>query len=91
MKRMRKRVEVNLEDLDRVLDQAREVPLSEPDYDKLKGALHALVEMLAKPRSTEKTSSVLEHPQPSPAGRAIPICPRGTDAMADQPLPAHGK
>ena len=77
MKRMRKRVEVNLEDLDRVLDQAREVPLSEPDYDKLKGALHALVEMLAKPRSTEKTSSVLEHPQPSPAGESHTDLPEG--------------
>jgi hypothetical protein len=29
-------VDVNLEELDRVLDHAREVPLSEPDYDKLK-------------------------------------------------------
>jgi hypothetical protein len=36
----RPRMDVNLEELDRVLDQAREAPLSEPDYDKLKGALH---------------------------------------------------
>jgi hypothetical protein len=36
----RKRVEVNLEELDRVLDHAREAPLSEPDYDKLKQATH---------------------------------------------------
>ena len=64
----RKRVDVNLEELDRVLDHAREAPLSEPDYDKLKGALHALAGMLAKPRTTEKTSSVVEQPEvPRPA------------------------
>jgi len=68
----RPRVEVNLEELDRVLDQAREAPLSEPDYDKLKGTLHALVGMLAKPRTTEKTSAVLE---PSGAPRKESITP----------------
>ena len=46
MRVKRKRVDVNLEELDRVLDHAREAPLSEPDYDKLKEALHALVGML---------------------------------------------
>jgi hypothetical protein len=64
----RKRVDVNLEELDRVLDQAREVPLSEPDHDKLKSALHALAEMLAKPRTTEKTSAVVEQPAAPPPG-----------------------
>ena len=63
----RKRVEVNLEELDRVMDHAREAPLSEPDYDKLKQALHALAGMLAKPRTTEKTSMVLEQPKAPPA------------------------
>jgi len=37
----RRRVDVNLEELDQVLDGARQAPLSETDYDKLKGALHA--------------------------------------------------
>jgi len=37
----RPRLDVNLEELDRVLDQARAAPLSEPDYEKLKSALHA--------------------------------------------------
>jgi hypothetical protein len=50
------RMDVNLEELDRVLDHAREVPLSEPDYKKLKAALHALVGMLPEPR-TEKDQS----------------------------------
>jgi transposase len=60
-------MDVNLEELDRVLDHAREVPLSEPDYDKLKSALHALAGMLPQPRSTEKTRAVLEQPEtPTP-------------------------
>ena len=60
MKPARRRVEVNLEELDRVLDGARQAPLSEADYDKLKEALHTLAGMLAPPRNTEKTKSVLE-------------------------------
>jgi transposase len=63
----RKRVDVNLEELDRVLDHAREAPLSQPDYDKLKQALHALAGMLPVPRTTEKTSMVLEQPETPPA------------------------
>jgi transposase len=59
MKRHRRRVDVNLQELDDVLDQARQTPLSEPDYQKLKGTLHTLVELLTPSRSTEKTSAVL--------------------------------
>jgi transposase len=55
----RRRVEVNLNELDQLLDHAREVPLSEPDCNKIKTALHTLAELLA-PRTTEKTSQVLE-------------------------------
>jgi transposase len=62
----RPRLEVNLEELDRVLDQAREAPLSESDYEKLKSALHALAGMLLPPRSTEKTQAVLG-PSENPA------------------------
>src|SRR5713226_3844883 len=60
MKPARRRVDVNLDELDRVLDGARQEPLSEADYDKLKGALHALAAMLVRPRNTERTSAVLE-------------------------------
>ena len=41
---------MNLEELDRVLDGAREAPLSEADYEKLKDALHALAERLVRQR-----------------------------------------
>ena len=57
----RRRVDVNLEELDQVLDGARQAPLSETDYDKLKGALHALAALLVRTRNTEKTSAVLEN------------------------------
>jgi len=37
MKTARRRVDVNLDELDRVLDGARQAPLSEDDYEKLQG------------------------------------------------------
>src|SRR5260370_31743046 len=60
MKTARPRIDVNLDELDRVLDGARQAPLSEDDYEKLKDALHALAAMLVRPRNTEKTSAVSE-------------------------------
>ena len=59
MKTTRRRLDVNLDELDRVLDGARQAPLSQEDHDKLKDALHALAAMLVRPRSTEKTSAVV--------------------------------
>jgi hypothetical protein len=53
----RRYVDVNLDELDRVLDGARETPLSEADCEKVKTALHALAAMLVRPRNTEKTSA----------------------------------
>ena len=58
----RKRVDVNLKELDQIIDHAREVPLSESESEKLKEALHALAGMMSQPRSTEKTKTVLEQP-----------------------------
>jgi len=78
----RPRVDVNLEELDRVLDQAREAPLSEPDYDKLKSALHALAGMLAK-RTTEKTKNVLEQPE-------TPSLENDSESLTDK-TPGHGR
>lgn len=57
---IRRRVDVNLKELDQVLDGARHAPLSETDYAKLKGALHVLAALLVRTRNTEKTSAVLE-------------------------------
>lgn len=60
MKPGRRRIDVNLDELDKLLDGARQAPLSEADYDKLKGALHALAAMMVRPRTSEKTSAVVE-------------------------------
>jgi transposase len=83
MKSARRRVDVNLDELDRVLDGARQAPLSGADCDKLKGALHALAAMLVRPRNTEKTSAVLEQPES-----------QETETQPDtkaSPQPGHGR
>ena len=55
----RPRIDVNLGELDQLLDQAQQAPLSEPDCHKIKTTLHTLVEMLVAKRSTEKTRAVV--------------------------------
>src|ERR1700691_3359670 len=60
MKTSRRRLNVDVEELDRVIDRAEDGPLSKSDCQKLKTTLHALVERLAPKRNTEKTNSVLE-------------------------------
>ena len=76
-------MDVNLEELDRVLDHARETPLSEPDYEKLKSALHALAGMLPQPRSTEKTKAVLGQPKtPAPKNDAEPVQGHGRNGAS---------
>ncbi len=55
----RPRIDVNLGELDQLLDQAQQAPLSEPDCNKIKTTLHTLVEMLVAKRSTEKTRAVV--------------------------------
>jgi len=72
MKSARRRLDVNLEDLDRVLDGARQAPLSAADHDKLKDALHAMAAMLARSRNTEKTSAVVEPAPGTPGEESAP-------------------
>jgi hypothetical protein len=60
----RKRVDVNLKELDQIIDHAREVPLSESESETLKEALHAQAGMLPQQRSTEKISAVLPPADP---------------------------
>jgi transposase len=65
---MRQRIEVNLEELDRIIDRSTRAPLSESESQKLKTALHAMAERLVRKRSTEKTCAVLP-PDGVPAGK----------------------
>ncbi len=65
---MRRRVDVNLDELDQIIDRSPRAPLSEAEGQKLKTALHAMAERLLRKRSTEKTSAVLP-PDTAPAGK----------------------
>ncbi len=84
MKRARRRVDVNLAELDQVLEHARETPLSEPDYQKLKDALHVLAELATPTRNNEKTNAVL----PNTAG-AKPD--EGGDKVKNSSPKGHGR
>src|SRR5260370_2327016 len=85
MKTARRRVDVNLDELDRVLDGARQAPLSEDDYEKLKEALHALAAMLVRPRNTEKTSGVVEKLEGAETGAET------QPESNASPAPGHGR
>ena len=82
-KSARRRIDVNLDELDRVLDSARQAPLNDADHKKIKDALHAMAELLVQPRSTEKTSVVLEE---EGSGKDAPP----QDVHASRP-PGHGR
>jgi transposase len=85
MKPARRRIDVNLDELDRVLDGARQAPLSESDHGKLKGALHALAALLVRPRTTEKSNTVLGESEDPEAGA-------GTQPDSNAlPAPGHGR
>jgi hypothetical protein len=61
MKKARRRIDVNLEELDRVLDGAREAPLSESDHGKLRDALHALAELLVQTLKPKRSRITTRH------------------------------
>jgi len=82
----RRYVDVNLDELDRVLDGARETPLSEADCEKVKTALHALAAMLVRPRNTEKTNAVL--PKSKDPGKDADPRP---DESSTPPAKGHGR
>src|SRR5947209_452997 len=83
MKRLRSRVQINLPELDQVLEQARQTPLSEEDYQKLKDTLHLLAGLLPSSRSTEKTSAVLAE-----ADTAAPVAASTPERPSP---PGHGR
>lgn len=86
MKRPRRRLDVNVEELDRVLDGARHAPLNDADYDKLKDALHAMAALLVRSRNTEKTKAVVEEAegatQQPPPPDPVPPAGHGRNSAA---------
>jgi len=84
MKKTRQRIDVNLDELDRIIDHGTHAPLSESDGQKLKGALHALAELLTPTRNNEKTNAVL----PDTAGETS----KGDDVKHKKTPPkGHGR
>jgi hypothetical protein len=61
---LRERIDVNVDELDRIIDDAMRAPLNETDGRTLKTAVHAMAERLVQWRNTEKTSAVLEPKAP---------------------------
>jgi transposase len=64
--RPRRRIDINIEELDQLIDRSMQAPLSASEGEKLKTAMHAMAERLLGKRNTEKTNAVLETP-PTPA------------------------
>ena len=84
-KASRRRVDVNVDELDRIIDGAMREPLNETDGQTLKTALHAMAERLVRGRNTEKISSVLGND-----GTTAP--PDETQPEASENKPAgHGR
>ena len=72
---MRRRIEVNLEELDQIIERSTQAPLSESEGQKLKTAIHAMAERLSWKRTTEKTSVVLPQdaaPDKPETGKSTP-------------------
>jgi transposase len=85
MQRTRKRVEVNLEELDQIIDRGMRTPLNQSEGQKLKTALHAMAERLSWKRSTEKTSAVVDQP-----ATGAPVEEPNTSAPAPAGHGRHG-
>ena len=66
--RMRRRIDVNLDELDEIIDRSTRAPLTASEGQQLKTALHAMAERLMPNRSTEKTSAVVPR-DAAPAGK----------------------
>jgi transposase len=61
MKRPRRQtIEIDVGELRAVLERARQEPISEADYRKMKVAIDVLAEQLTRTRTTEKTRAVVE-------------------------------
>src|ERR1700678_1647184 len=71
-KTSRRGIDVNVDELDRIIDAAMREPLNENDGRTLKTAVHAMAERLLRRRNTEKTSAVLEPKTISSAGTTAP-------------------
>jgi transposase len=79
-KSSRRRIDVNVDELDRIIDAGMQAPLNEADGRTLKTAVHAMAERLVRRRNTEKTSAVLEPKAPPAAVDTPPEPEKSTPA-----------
>jgi hypothetical protein len=92
-KTSRRGIDVDVDELDRIIDAAMREPLNEKDGRTLKTAVHAMAERLVRRRNTEKTSAVRNqrrHParELQRRNRGSPVRP-GTDATRLMLLPGR--
>src|SRR3954465_1833509 len=80
----RRGIDVNVDELDRIIDAAMREPLNENDGRTLKTAVHAMAERLVRRRKTEKTSRVPD-PKTTP-GTGTP-----TQAAGQPGMTGHGR
>ena len=84
-------IDVNLAELDQIIDEGMRAPLSETNGQKLKNALHALVERAApRWRTTEKTRAVFDKPPSAEAEPEKPGHPLGPASCRPAPV-GHGR
>jgi transposase len=76
----RRRMEINLNELDGILDRSTTAPLSKAESQKLRAALHALADRFVYERSTEKTKAIL--PQRNPEAVSPATESSGNDEIA---------
>lgn len=87
LKASRRRIDVNVDELDRIITAAMQAPLSEVDGRTLSTAVHAMADRLMRRRSTEKTRAV---PETAPAAALQPDT--GTpQPMKPEPTKGHGR
>ena len=76
----RRRMAINLDELDGILDRSTTAPLSKVESQKIKAALHALADRFVHKRSTEKTKAIL--PQRDSEAAALAMESSGNDEVA---------
>jgi hypothetical protein len=100
-------IEVNFEELEALLERARQGPLREEDYQKLEAAIHTLsylIELIGEKQttisrlrallvkpSTEKTRKVLEQAGLSPPAPSSSPPPSGSENDREKKKPGHGR
>jgi transposase len=79
-----RRLDVNLDELDRIITAAMQAPLSEAEGKTLRTAVHAMADRLMPRRNTEKTRAVLE----AAPGEAVQA---ETSTTKPKPAKGHGR